>query len=78
MVTSTGSAHLGFAVNRYEQLLDSKRRKQKQTGTAGSEGLFGGLTRDTWLLIDTSIAQLTDPGFAGDAVQFAVLQARSG
>lgn len=68
-----------FAVNRYEQLLDSKRRKQKQTDAAeGSEGLFGGLTRDMWLLVDTSMAQLADPGFAGDAVQFAVLQARLG
>jgi len=35
-----------------------------------------GLGRAAWLLVDASTAQLLDPGFASDAVQFAVLQAR--
>jgi len=64
------------AVNRYTELLDRVQRKdrEKKKQPGGEEGLVQGLSREAWLLMDTCNAQLLDPVFAGDAVQFAVLQ----
>ncbi len=63
------------AVNRFTQLLEHVQRHDKADKQGGGGGdRVQGLSREAWLLLDTSNAQLLDPGFASDAVQFAVLQ----
>ena len=69
-------AHLCMlpTVNRYSQLLDAVRRSEKGKDGTMNEGGAHGMSRAAWLLVDTSMAQLLDDNFAGDAVRFAVLQ----
>ena len=63
-------------MNRFNEAFEALLRRSR--GGDQNDNVGDGLTHEANLLRDTALAQLLDPDFAADAVQFVVLEVGRG